>query len=75
MAKSKAPAITLAEAEDLQQLADQHVLVRVRLVGDEEHLGRIEFFDVDFIRLTCEDGPNLFIYKHDIKYLYEVDEK
>lgn len=75
MAKSKAPAITLAEAEYLQRLADEHTVLHVRLIGDEEYVGSIEFFDVDFIRLTREDGPNLFIYKHDIKYLYEAGEK
>ena len=28
--------------------------------------------DVDFIRLTRTGEPNLFLYKHDIKYLYEA---
>ena len=26
-----------------------------------------------FIRLTREGEPNLFLFKHDIKYLYEAD--
>ena len=30
--------------------------------------------DESFIRLTRTDGPNLFVYKHDIKYLYEEPE-
>ena len=29
--------------------------------------------DVNFIRITRTDGPNLFLFKHDIKYLYEPD--
>ena len=33
--------------------------------------GTIEYYDHSFIRLTRKDGPNLFIYKHDIKYLVE----
>ena len=45
--------------------------MRVRLIDNEEVRGVIEYYDHSFIRLTREDGPNLFIYKHDIKYLAE----
>ena len=45
--------------------------MRVRLVNNEEFSGTIEFYDSNFIRLTRTDGPNLFIFKHEIKYLYE----
>jgi len=48
--------------------------VRVRLSNNEEVTGVVEFFDHAFIRLTRHGAPNLFLYKHDIKYLYEVDE-
>ena len=34
----------------------------------------IEFYDSNFIRVTRDDAPNLFLYKHDIKYLYEEPE-
>jgi hypothetical protein len=34
----------------------------------------VEFYDQSFIRLTRDNGPNLFVYKHDIKYLYEEPE-
>ena len=46
--------------------------MRVRLTDDEEVDGVIEFYDTGFIRLTREGKPNLFLYKHDIKYLYEL---
>jgi hypothetical protein len=36
--------------------------------------GIIEFYDANFIRLTRDNGPNLFLFKHDIKYLFEVPE-
>ena len=39
--------------------------------GNEEVEGQVEFFDQYFIRLTRNGEPNLFLYKHDIKYLYE----
>lgn len=73
--KSKAPAQTLEEARYLKNLTDNRIPVRVRLVGDEEVEGIIEFWDVDFIRLTRTGEPNLFIYKHDIKYMWEADDR
>ena len=45
--------------------------VRVRLIDGEEVAGKIEYYDHSFIRLTRTDGPNLFIFKHEIKYLME----
>jgi host factor-I protein len=46
--------------------------VVVKLSNNEEFTGRVEFFDSSFIRLTRSGEANLFIYKHDIKYLYEI---
>jgi sRNA-binding regulator protein Hfq len=37
----------------------------------EEVVGIIEYYDQSFIRLTRKGMPNLFIFKHDIKYLQE----
>lgn len=45
--------------------------VRVKMVDGEEVQGTIEYYDKSFIRLTREGQPNLFIFKHDIKYLVE----
>ena len=33
--------------------------------------GTIEYYDQSFIRLTRDALPNLFIFKHDIKYIQE----
>jgi sRNA-binding regulator protein Hfq len=55
----------------LRRLIDQGIPVRVKLTGGEEVTGTIEYYDHSFIRLTRSDGPNLFIYKHEIKYLIE----
>ena len=33
--------------------------------------GIVEYYDRSFIRLTRQGLPNLFIFKHDIKYLQE----
>lgn len=70
-AKAKPPEQTFEEVRYLRHLIDNDIRVRVRLVSNEEYSGTIEFYDTSFIRLTRQDGPNLFIYKRDIKYLHE----
>jgi host factor-I protein len=62
---------THEEVRYLKYLIDRRVPVRVRLRTGEEVEGTIEYFDHSFLRLTREGAPNLFIFKHDIKYLYE----
>jgi len=70
--KTKAPEQTFEEACYLKHLSENHISVRVRLTDNSEVKGTIEFYDVSFIRLTRVGEPNLFLYKHDIKYLYEA---
>ncbi len=43
----------------------------VKLRTNEELHGYIEYYDTSFIRLTRRDAPNLFIFKREIKYIYE----
>ena len=69
--KTKAPEHTFEEVKYLRYLIENQIPVRVRLSNSEEVAGMIEFYDQDFIRLTRSGEPNLFLYKHDIKYLYE----
>lgn len=71
--KPKVSDHTFEEGKYLKHLVDNDVRVRIRLENNEEVTGTIEFYDTGFIRLTRENGPNLFIYKHDIKYLYEAE--
>jgi sRNA-binding regulator protein Hfq len=71
--KSKPPEQTLEEVKYLRRLIENGIRVRVRLVNNEEVSGTIEFYDSNFIRLTRTDLPNLFIFKHEIKYLYELE--
>jgi host factor-I protein len=68
----RAPEQTYEEVRYLKHLIDNHVPVRVRLRNNEEVTGTIEYYDMSFIRLTREPEPNLFIYKHEIKYLTEI---
>lgn len=70
--KTKAPEQTFEEVRYLRQLSEDRVPVRIRLTDNSEVAGIVEFYDLDFIRLTRDGEPNLFLYKHDIKYLYEA---
>ena len=70
--KTKAPEQTFEEPKYLKRLADTGARVRLRLTSNEEIEGTIEFYDESFVRVTRPGEPNLFIYKHDIKYLYEL---
>ena len=71
-AKSRPVDQTFEEVRYLRRLIENAVPVRVKLNDNEEVSGVIEYYDVNFIRLTRKDKPNLFIFKHDIKYLYEA---
>jgi host factor-I protein len=73
-AKTKAPEQTFEEVKYLRHLIENEIPVRIRLSNNEEVSGQIEFYDASFIRLTRRGKPNLFLYKHDIKYLYEEPE-
>jgi len=72
ISNAKAPAHTFEEGHYLTHLIDDQIPVRVRLVDDQELEGTIEFYDARFFRLTRQNEPNLFVYKHDVKYLYEL---
>jgi sRNA-binding regulator protein Hfq len=70
--KQKAPEQTFEEVKYLKHLIDNHIPVKIRMSDNEEVEGLIEFYDTNFIRLTRLGAPNLFVFKHDIKYLYEA---
>ena len=72
ISKIKAPDHTEQEVRYLQRLADERIPVRVRLSDNQEVEGLIGFYDAAFIRLTREGAPNLFLFKQDLKYLYEL---
>ena len=44
----------------------------VKMADGEEVRGTIEYYDHSFIRITRDQQPNLFIFKHDIKYIQEL---
>jgi len=67
----RAPEQTFEEIRYLKQLIEHQTPIRVTLVDGEVVSGVIEYYDQSFIRLTRHGQPNLFIFKHDIKYLQE----
>lgn len=71
-AKTKAPDTTFHEVAYLRELIASQQPVRITLEDSTVHDGSIEYFDQGFIRLTAAGGPNLFIYKDEIKYLAEL---
>ena len=70
--KKKAPETTLREVEYWNDLIARQQPVRVRLLDNQEHSGTVEYFDLDVVRITRAGQPNLFLYKRDIKYVFEV---
>lgn len=70
-AKARAPEQTFEEVRYLKHLIERQIPVRIKLLDNEEVSGFIEYYDHSFLRLTRKGAPNLFIFKHDIKYLSE----
>ena len=63
---------TFEETRYLKHLIERKIPVCVKLADNDVVTGTVEYYDQRFIRITRKDAPNLFIFKHDIKYLYEV---
>jgi host factor-I protein len=57
------------EATYLASLREKQTPVTLKLLDGEILRGWIEYYDVNMVRLTRENAPNLFIYKHDILYI------
>jgi host factor-I protein len=66
------PGETGEEALYLRFLSEKRIAVVVKLRDGESVSGWIEYFDDAMIRLTREDKPNLFIYKHQIRTIREL---
>ena len=70
-AGARAPEQTFEEVKYLKHLIENAIPVRIKLEDGEEVRGTVEYYDHSFIRITRAGEPNLFIFKHDIKYLIE----
>ena len=69
--RSVPPEETSEEAAYLKSLGEKQRLVTVKLADGEIVQGWIEYYDKNMIRLTRENQPNLFIFKHEIVYISE----
>jgi host factor-I protein len=65
------PEDTSEEAAYLKSLGEKRKVVSIKLASGEVVQGWIEYYDKNMLRLTREDQPNLFIYKHQILYIEE----
>jgi len=70
-AKTPPPDDTGMEPAYLKALGEKQTPVAVKLLSGEQFYGWIEYYDVAMVRLTREDGPNLFIFKHEIMFISE----
>lgn len=69
--KAPPPEETFEESAYLKSLGEKQKTVLVKLADGEMVRGWIEYYDRDMIRLTRENAPNLFIFKHEIMYIAE----
>ncbi len=69
------PDETFEEAAYLKALGEKQKSVSLKLADGEVVRGWIEYYDKNMVRLTREDGPNLFIFKHEIMYIAEEAKK
>ena len=65
------PDETFEEASYLKALGEKQRIVSLKLADGEVVHGWIEYYDKNMVRVTRQDGPNLFIFKHEIVYIAE----
>jgi sRNA-binding regulator protein Hfq len=69
------PELTNAEAfYYLKQMNTQTPMV-VELDNGEKVRGIIEWYDRQCLKVNREEGPNLLVFKHSIRYLYKQEEE
>ena len=73
--KNPPPEETYEESAYLKSLGEKQKPVVVKLIDGEVVKGWIEYYDKNMVRLTREDHPNLFIFKHEIMYIAEDNKK
>ncbi len=73
--RSVPPEETSEEAAYLKTLGEKQKPVTIKLADGEVVRGWIEYYDKNMVRLTRDDQPNLFIFKHEIMYIAEDNNK
>lgn len=72
--KKVPPEQTNAESFYYKKQMDSHTPMVIVLQDGEELHGSIEWYDKNSIKLHRNEGPNLLVLKHNIKYLYKDPE-
>lgn len=65
------PEQTNAESFYYKKQMDAHTPMVLVLQDNEKLAGTIEWYDKNSIKLHRQEGPNLLVLKHNIKYLYK----
>lgn len=74
--KKQPPAVeTLAETYYYRKQMDAKTEMVFVLQDDEEIEGTIEWYDKGALKIIRKDSPNILLLKHNIKFLYKVDER
>jgi hypothetical protein len=74
--RRKAPPVeTFAEVYYYKKQIDSRTKMVVILQDNEEIRGTIEWYDLDSIKINREDGPNILLPKHSIKYMFKAEGK
>ncbi len=68
------PEQTNAESFYYKKQMDSHTPMVLVLQDNEELHGIIEWYDKNSIKLHRDEGPNLLVLKHNIKYLHKDEE-
>jgi sRNA-binding regulator protein Hfq len=68
------PEQTNAESFYYKKQMDSHTPMVIVLQDNEELHGTIEWYDKNSIKLHRDEGPNLLILKHNIKYMFKDGE-
>jgi sRNA-binding regulator protein Hfq len=69
------PLETNAEIFYYKKQIDAHTPMVITLQDGEEIEGTIEWYDRAALKVNRKSEPNLLILKHNIKYMYKVDER
>ena len=69
------PSETNAELFYYKKQIDAHTQMVIVLQDGEEIEGTIEWYDRGALKVNRKDAPNLLVLKHNIKYMYKVEER
>jgi host factor-I protein len=69
------PAETNAELFYYKKQIDAHTTMVIVLQNGEEIEGTIEWYDRSALKVNRKGAPNLMILKHNIKYMYKLEER